>query len=124
MGLYPAFSSKPKGLASREVGTELGFSVRHSGVQISAPSFHDTPSQAPSFSLGSGPTSPFPLLTVASPFGLGMLDILRASSWALPLFHSLFYPKVLHPFVRAAKLKYHQLGDFNNRNVFLHSPGG
>lgn len=68
-------------------GSELGFSVRRAWVQTLAPRICDTPSHTPTSSLGSPvPFCPFPLLTVTSPFSLGMQYILRTWSRALPFF--------------------------------------
>lgn len=68
-------------------GSELGFSVRRAWVQTLAPRIHGNPSHTPRSSLGVlDPFCPFPLLTVASPFSLGLLYILRTWSRALPFF--------------------------------------
>lgn len=82
-----------------------------------------TLSHPPGSSPGSlEPLPSAPWLTIAHPFSLGMTDS-ELSPGPYFFFLSIFYPKMVHSFVRAAKPKFHKLDDLNNGNLFPHSPG-
>ena len=81
MGLYPVVASKCKDFASREIVTELGFSIRYETC-LGADLCSQVPGHSttlPASSLGLlGSFSQVLLPTVAGPFNLVVLFILRA----------------------------------------------
>lgn len=95
--------------------------IRHASMQIFVPMFQNIPPHSPAFFSSHSLRLLCLLLPVYSTWECCIYSELSPGpSFSSP---TIFYPTVVHSCVRAARRKYHKMGDFHSRSVLSHSSG-